>query len=294
MKCACVVIQKYMRRFIVHQKYQKLCKATVIIQRYFRGWTVRRKYELIRHQAIARPYSSQSYISMNSLGYCSLATSVSSYGIHPLVDMSSSEASFGTLGALSLSGDIFNSYTSPQHHQRLLETEESGIETDTESINGDSGASKPRKLRRRGQLQKLLQNRRRFHHTASDESLVDTHDMATSSVEAREGVSCQNQPDLKPKPQGNHANVCSISEAKTKLHFSDEKTRKDIALPCEDYQKTRVVTLRSLQEVSGTLKTCSPLENLQVVLLKQSLSVFFKNGVLSYRRMPMVSMKKFL
>lgn len=293
MKCACVLIQKHVRRFIVHQKYQRLHKAAVIIQKYSRGWTARRKFEIIRQQAIARPYSSQSYMSMNSLGYCSLTTSVSSYGIHPSsVDMSSSEASFGTLGALSLSGDIFSSYISPQHHQRLLETEESGIETDTESINGDSCASKPRKLRRRAQLQKLLQSRGRVHHAASVESLVDTPDMTANSVEGREGPSCQNEAEfVRTGVQGSDVNVCNISKTQSRRHSSDERTRKDKPLPCETQQKMRVATLRSLQEVSDIIKSCSPSENLQLVLLKQSLSVFFKSGVLSYRRMPVVSME---
>uniref|UniRef100_A0A0P4VVB1 Myosin motor domain-containing protein n=1 Tax=Scylla olivacea TaxID=85551 RepID=A0A0P4VVB1_SCYOL len=292
MKRSCVLIQKHIRRFIVHQKYQRLRKATVLIQKYFRGSIARRKFDIVRQQAIARPYSSQSYMSMNSLGYCSLSTSVSSYGIHhSLVDMSCLEASFGTLGALSLNGDLFNSYISPQHHQRLLETEESGIETDTESINGDSGISKPRKLRRRAQLQKLLQSRSRVRHTGSDESLVDAPDVALPSVEARD-ASCQNQADFKENiVQGNSVNVCNISRTESKKHSSDERTKKDRPVPCEDRQKMRVATLRSLHEVSDILKTTTPFEDLQLVLLKQSISVFFKSGVLSYRRMPVISIK---
>lgn len=276
----------------MQQKYERLYKATVTIQKYFRGSVARRKFEVIRQQATARPYSSQSYMSMNSLGYCSLSTSVSSYGIHhSLVDMSCSEASFGTLGALSLSGDLFNSYISPQHHQRLIETEESGIETDTESINGDSRVRKPRKLRRRAQLQKLLQNRSRVRHTGSDESLVDTPDVPLSSVEARDDASCQNQADLKENMQESSVNVCNISKIQSKRHSSDERTKKDRPVPCEDRQKMRVATLRSVHEVSEILKTASPSEDLQLVLLKQSISVFFKSGVLSYRRMPVISIK---
>ncbi|XP_045111406.1 unconventional myosin-XIX-like [Portunus trituberculatus] len=292
MKQSCVLIQKNIRRFIVHQKYQRLHKATVIIQKYFRGSTARRRFEMIRQQAVARPYSSQSYMSMNSLGYCSLSTSISSYGIHhSLVDMNCLEASFGTLGALSINGDLFNSYISPQHHQRLLETEESGIETDTESINGDGGVNKPRKLRRRAQLQKLLQNRSRVRHVGSEESLVDTPDVALPSVEAADNASCQNQADFKENIQGNSVNVCSISRTLGTRYSSDERTKKDRPVPCEDRQKMRVATLRSVHEVSDILKTTSPSEDLQLVLLKQSISVFFKSGVLSYRRMPLISIK---
>ena len=275
----------------MHKKYQRLHKATVIIQKYFRGSAARRRFEIVRQQAVVRPYSSQSYMSTNSLGYCSLSTSVSSYGIHhSLVDMSNLEASFGTLGALSLNGDLFNSYVSPQHHQRLLETEESGIETDTESINGDSGISKPRRLRRRAQLQKLLQSRSRVHHTGSDdESLIDTRDVPLPTVEATDSASCQNQANVKENAQGNSVNVSNISRTLSTRHSSDERTKKDRPMPCEDQQKMRVATLRSLHEISDILKSTSSSEDLQLVLLKQSISVFFKSGVLSYRRMPLVS-----
>ncbi|KAG0728912.1 Myosin-17 [Chionoecetes opilio] len=288
MKRASVVIQKHVRKFIVHQKYQRLRKATVIIQKYLRGWTARRKFETIRQQATARPYSSQSLISMNSLGYYSLTASTSSYSIHPsLVDASSSEASLGTIGALTLSGDIVNSYISPQHHQRLLETEESGIETDTESINGEDGVSRPRKLRRRAQLQELLQNRGRVHHVASEESLVDMPDMVTDSVEASPGAPYQNEPCLEhTKVQGSNVNMCNNPKPQGKRHSPDGRTRQDKPSSCVGRQKMRVATLRNLQDISSVLQTCSPSEDLQLVLVEQSLSMFFKSGVLSYRRMP--------
>lgn len=278
----------------MYQKYQRLCKATIIIQSYFRGWAARRNFETLRQQGEVRPYSSQSCMSMNSLGYSSLTTSVSSYSFHPsLLDVSPSEIRFGHLGAMSLSVDILNSYVSPQHQQRLLETEESGIETDTESINGDSGARRPRKLRRRAQLQSLMQTRARVQHTASDESLVDSPDKAPTSygAEARENVIGSIKTDSNHfKGHGDSVKVCQISKT-SKRHFTDDITRKGKPLPSEAQQKMRVASLKSIQEITGVLKTCSPSEDLQIVLLKQSLSLFFKSGVLSYRRMPVVSRK---
>lgn len=298
MKCACVVIQKYARRFIKYQKYQRLCTATTLIQSHFRGWTARKNFEIIRQQAGVRPYSSQSCISINSLGYSSLTTSVSSYSFHPsLLDVSPSEIRFGNLvGAMSLSRDILNSYVSPQHQQRLLETEESGIETDTESINGDSGASRPRKLRKRAQLQNLLQTRRRAYHTASEESLVDSPNVATniSSVEIRENVISPIKTDsVELKRHGECVKECNISNSsKCERHCSYYITRKGKPLSSNAQQKIRIATLKSLQEITGVLKECSPSEDLQLVLQKQSLSLFFRSGVLSYRRMPLVSRKE--
>lgn len=282
-KCSCVVIQKHVRGFLKYQKYQRLYKATVIIQSYFRGWTARRNFEILRQQGGVRPYSSQSCMSMNSLGYSSLTTSVSSYSFHPsLLDVSPSEIRFGHLGAMSLSVDILNSYVSPQHQQRLLETEESGIETDTESINGDSGErSRPRKRRRRAHLQNLMQARARVHHMASDESVVDSRDKAPTSSGA-------DSDHL--KRHGDSVKVCqTLNTGTSKRHCTDDVTRKGKPLPSDAQQKMRVATLKSIQEITGVLKTCTPSEDLQIVLLKQSLSLFFKSGVLSYRRMPVVS-----
>lgn len=224
-------------------------------------------------------------MSMNSFGYSSLTTSVSSYTFHPfLLDLSPTDLRFSHLGAMSLSGDILNSYVSPQHQQRLLETEESGIETDTESINGDPGSSRSRKLRKRAQLQNLLQARARVNHTASDESIVDSPGIAKTTTGAEAG---KNVPPFKTdsdhlKGHGESVKVCNIPKGST-------CKRNEKALPSGVQQKMRVATLKSIQEVTGVLKSCSPSEDLQIVLLKQSLSLFFKSGVLSYRRMPVVS-----
>lgn len=269
-----------------------------MIQSYFRGWTARKSCEILQQQAGTRPYSSQSFMSMSSLGYSSLTTSVSSYSCHPsLPDASPSEIRFGHPGVMSLSGDILNFYASPQHQQRLLETEESGIETDTESINGDSGTSRPRKFRRRARLQNHLHTRPIVQHAASDESLECSRDIATatSGAEAKKNVisSLKTNSD-KQKGNGESKRVCNMSEVSPcKGLYTDHIKRKGKPLPLDAQQKMRIATVKSLHEITGIVKSCSPSEDLQLVLLKQSLSLFFKGGVLSYRRMPLVSRKSF-
>lgn len=302
LKYACVVIQKNVRRFISLKKYIRFCRATLTIQSYFRGWTARRKYEAMMQQIAMRPYSRQSLVSMSSLGYYSLTASASIYSLNPsLHDVSPCDATLGNMGTAGFSGEALKAYLSPEHHQRLLETEESGIETDTESINEDADQvriRRSRKLRRRTQLQELLRGRNpaKIPRIPSDESVVDVPDKPFSQNLRLENSSCK--PDSISKHSTSCEGSCKHNSTVKKVfpckfsknfkNSSDEKTGKEKSESYRSSQKIRVATMRNLQEVSGILQGYSPSENLQMVLPKQNLSLFFKDGVLSYRRMPVV------
>nr|XP_045620759.1 unconventional myosin-XIX-like [Procambarus clarkii] len=305
LKYSCLLIQKNLRRFIIHQKYLRLRNATLTIQRYFRGWAARRKYEAIMHQAAMRPYSRQSVMSANSLDYYSLTTSISIHSLNPsLLDVSPCDGASGDIATFALSGEALKAYLSPEHHQRLLETEESGIETDTESINGEAnrvGHRRSRKLRRRSQLNGLMEQRRnaKMQHTASDESLVDISSKSIGASPKLENSRCELDSGPKistclrtsetPKNTPRKGILCTSS--KNINNSSNPRVKIAKSPPLTDIQKMRVATMRSLPEFSGILRDYCPSESLQMVLPKQNLSLFFKDGVLSYRRMPMVGIK---
>lgn len=305
LKWACVFMQKNVRRYVTQKEFLKTCKAAITIQKYARGWSARRKYEAAMHQTIVRPYSRQSIVSMNSLGYYSLTTSTSVYSLNPsLLDVSPGDPAFGDLGAVALSGEALKAYLSPEHHQRLLETEESGIETDTESINGDVsrlGTRRSKRLRRRSQLQELLRGRARAKIPCieSEESMDDEPDQLPAQTTKVEDFSCKsermadhnttrsNVTKLDHKPR----NLFIPQSPKNVRHSSDDKAGRRNSGCVNIVQKMRVATMRDVHEVSEILKDYSPSESLQMVLPKQNLSLFFKNGVLSYRRMPTVCMQ---
>ncbi|XP_042231744.1 unconventional myosin-XIX-like isoform X2 [Homarus americanus] len=304
LKYACVYIQKNMRRYVTHKKYMRLCKATITIQKYCRGWSARRKYEAMLQQAAMRPYSRQSVVSMNSLGYYSLTTSTSIYSLNPsLHDVSPCDIAFGDMAAVGLSGEALKAYFSPEHHRRLLETEESGIETDTESINGDTdqeAGRRSRKLRRRAQLRDLRARiQAKINRVASEESLVDVPNKSLSQKLKLEDSNCEVDGEAKPslglgkseKPKKREENLFPTTFFKNTKNSSDERERKQKPKTDNISQRMRVATMRTIQEVSGILKDYSPSESLQMVLPKQNLSLFFKDGVLSYRRMPLVAIK---
>lgn len=302
-KKSCIVIQKHVRGFLTLRKYLQKVKAAITFQKYCRGWIARRRYETLVQQNLTRPFSRQSMVSMNSLGYYSLTTSVSGYSINPsLHDVSPCDAAYGE-GAVGLGGDALRAYLSPEHRKRLLETEESGIETDTESINGDvtnAETKRPRKLRRRAQLQQLLGERRKskIPRAASDESLDD---ISGSHVSPSSGVECSgSHPDgigdganrLKsPEKDDLSTQTPSSPLANNIKNFEEDIVAAKEPPSQESTQRLRVATMRNFEDVNGLLKDYSPTENLQMVLPKQNLSLFFKDGVLSYRRMPMVKIK---
>lgn len=285
LRSAAVQIQKNMKRYLTRMHYKTLCKAALTIGRYFRGWKARRKYEAMLQQMVMRPSSRHSVVSMNSFGYYSLTASTSVYSLNPsLADMSPCSGTNSDVG-FSLSGESLRAYLSPEHHRRLQETEESGIETDTESINGETGqeSRRVRKLRRRAQLQKLLEERAKtsVHRVASEESLTE--------------VTCkpERQDCIKDSYSNLNAGVMKSLHADRKVenvNSLDEKVKimKVPLQPQDSYQRMRVTTMRSIQEVTNILKDYCPSENLQMVLPKQNLSLYFKDGVLSYRRMPVV------
>ncbi|KAK4312653.1 hypothetical protein Pmani_015937 [Petrolisthes manimaculis] len=179
-----------------------------------------------------------------------------------------------------LSGESLRAYLSPEHHKRLQETEESGIETDTESINGETNedSRRVRKLRRRAQLQKLLEERAKatVHRVASEESLPEVTHKPDSYSELDAGV-------MKSVKYGKKLEIANSDE--------EVKITKVPVQPQDSYQRMRITTMRNLQEVTSILKGYCPSENLQMVLPKQNLSLYFKDGVLSYRRMPVVGIK---
>ncbi|XP_053646325.2 unconventional myosin-XIX isoform X2 [Cherax quadricarinatus] len=305
-KYSCLLIQRNVRRVITRKKYLRLYKATLTIQRYFRGWATRRKYEAAMQPMVMRPVSRQSVMSMNSLDYYSLTTSVSIHSLNPsLLDTSPCEGVIGDTGAFSLTGEALKAYLSPEHHQRLLETEESGIETDTESINGDAshvGYRRSRKLRRRSQLNELMEERSKakMHHTASDESLADIMSKPVSSSPKLKNSNCKSHnvakmtitsPKDSEKPTNAAKKAFSGTLSKNIKHLSDEKVKEAKPLLQTSVQRMRVATMRTFQEISGILKDYSPPESLQMVLSKQNTSLFFRDGVLSYRRMPVIAIK---
>ncbi|XP_042868813.1 unconventional myosin-XIX-like [Penaeus japonicus] len=303
LKKSCIVIQKHVRGFLTLRKYLQKLKATITLQKYCRGWTARRRYEALVQQNLTRPFSRQSVVSMHSLGYYSLTTSVSGYSINPsLHDVSPCDAAFGE-GAVGLGGEALRAYLSPEHRKRLLETEESGIETDTESINGDvanAETKRPRKLRRRAQLQQLLGERRKskIPRTASDESLDDvsgSHVSPSSGVECSgshpNGIINSNNQSKSPEKDDLSTHTPSSPLASNIKNYEEEEMTAEDPQSQESTQRLRVATMRSFEDVNGLLKDYSPCENLQMVLPKQNLSLFFKDGVLSYRRMPMVKIK---
>ncbi|XP_068245997.1 unconventional myosin-XIX-like [Palaemon carinicauda] len=299
---SCVVIQKNTRKIIAAKRYKSIYHAVVIVQKYCRGWIARKKYRALLQQNTSRPYSRQSVVSMNSLGYFSLTTSNSIHSLNPsLHDVSPMGASFCDFGSIGYN-EALRGYISPEHQQRLLETEESGIETDTESINGDDDKTEKRKSsksRRKAKLRRLLEAKGNssFVQTASEESPDDSIGNHVSQSSGVESSGCQ--PDsLSRMKYGGKNNVGNLSRASYTSNVlcgnpdPDEKV-KTAADPIDKSfaPKVRVATMHNLRDLSTLLKDYSPNENLQMVLPKQNLSLFFKDGVLSYRRMPVVGIK---
>ncbi|KAK7065833.1 Unconventional myosin-Va, partial [Halocaridina rubra] len=297
-KNACLLIQRNIRKMIAKKRYIDLCQAAVTIQKYYRGWIARRKYETLLRQNVARPFSSQSVMSMNSLGYYSLTTSASGYSLTPSLHDMSPSGNFFDMAAFALSSDALKSYLSPEHHKRMLETEESGIETDTESINGDANHPRKRKSRkqRRKHLQQLLKSRvyAGLLRTGSDDSLDEHSSNLVSMSSGIESSSCHLDTALDLKNRLQEESYLISTKTSKNVLFPKIEIKSEDELPsnkfdlneCGAVPKLRVTTMRSLDEWSGLLKDYSPLENLQMVLPKQNLSLFFKDGVLSYRRMP--------
>ncbi|XP_064110470.1 unconventional myosin-XIX-like [Macrobrachium nipponense] len=299
LKSSCVVIQKNTRKMIAAKRYKRICCAAIIIQKYFRGWKARKRYRMLVQQNTVRPYSRQSVVSMNSLGYFSLTASNSVYSLNPsLHDVSPMGASFCDLGPVGYN-EALRGYLSPEHQQRLLETEESGIETDTESINGDDNKTvkrKSNKLRRKAKLRRLLEAKGNssFAQTASDDSLDDSVGNHISQSSGVESSGCQPDSLSRVKHGGiERLDILSRASNATNVPFSnrDPDDRVGSAVDNGLVPKVRVATMHNVHDVSTLLKDYTPNENLHMVLPKQNLSLFFKDGVLSYRRMPVVGIK---
>ncbi|XP_076061703.1 unconventional myosin-XIX-like isoform X2 [Oratosquilla oratoria] len=256
MKSASLIIQKNTRKWLAQKKFRATKHAILTIQKYIKGMNARKRYESLKQKNL-RPSSRYSTFSAYSSGHYSMSTSVSDFSLGATSVTSPSDLhSFDMALMYGING--------PASRQSFLETEESGIETDTESINEDTGEPKPKVLKKRAQLMKILQQSQwrntRVEEVASEESDVDSSDRGDREVTSDD----QSSPE------------------RTMLE------RKYSAM--NEGQKLKVTTVCGLKDASGVLKKCSP-ENLQLNVADRNVSLFFKDGVLSYRRIPMVAIK---
>ncbi|CAL4159116.1 unnamed protein product, partial [Meganyctiphanes norvegica] len=297
---ACVIIQKNTRSFIIRKKFLRIRKGVIVIQKFARGMAARYKYEnLLKNSSCSRPLSSYSLTSFNSLGYGSMSMSTSMYSLDAGTPISSN----------MLPLDSFNLILSPSNQPRL-ETEESGIETDTESLNGKEKSSTSKKkskvLRRRAQFHELMRSGgtrgRQLAATSwqSEGSSDDAVDHTTSS--GVESNTPHRQDNIhKGLLRDQKRTVCSsFSKENSKLGVTQVKitpaSKKEsyaaspaafVSIDC----KVRVATMHNMGDVKKVLKGSSTFENLHMVLPHQNLSLFFKDGILSYRCMPTVKIK---
>ena len=284
---ACVVIQKNVRCWLCQIHFKRIVKSVVILQKYTRGWIARKTYEILLDES--RLKSMTSMTSLTSLGYFSLTASSSSHGINAnRFDRSPSDTHHSNSEMFGMNEEMLRYYLNPENRSRLTEMEESGIETDTESLSGEAskmGFERRSKVkRRRAKLHRLLRNR--FGRDLDDTDENSAEDLS------------ENSPEFIEKLDENFQSHNSVDGAFTlKRKNSSEGGSSEISNVSGSLQNEtdsmRVATLLEISEITSVLTETSPNENLQMVLPSHNLSLFFKSGVLSYRRMPTVSVYRY-
>ena len=281
---AVIIMQSCMRAWLQYRKYERMKKAAITIQKYVKGWICRKKVQKLLNPSNLRASSRTSY-SSSSVGYYSVTTTLSS-----LTDISISDAETLSINEV----DPFRFSLPPDTEEKrrlLLETEESGLESDTESLSGAGHKS--------GRNSKL-QNRRRL------ESFSETVAKATAVSISDEDEAMPNTKVKKPRriPITSYRSKLFPSKLISKsLQFQlQQKIQQNNDLQhinAEDEQlhNLRLKTLQHFQNISSpssilnskTFSTHQKYKVQQLYMPSCHLPIFFRDGILSYRQLPSVS-----
>lgn len=313
---ATLAIQANTRMYLARKSFRETVHSTVIIQKYIRRFLAIKEV-FKRRNAAAICYRSPEDISMTSsitsFGY--QTGSASLYSIDSVANALSPASGGATLPEMLANFALPRTACSRTQHnmyngRSIFETEESGIETDTESMSGAREATdnddQARVRRRRAKLQ-LIQQR------ASEEAVLssDTQDdRFTESFRQRSKESNADNihvPTLLKRersvtPNANNANNLSSERVdfsnragKPTLPNSNilpstitvrRKKRKSATFTCDDSNIVKINNSHQMKSVLGMFATKPEIE---FMYSSNRRDFFFKEGIVSYRRIPTVS-----
>lgn len=253
-----ILIQSSVRCFLQKRRYQKTLDSVKIIQRHWRG-CLSRRYALLlksmRHQTCsARSPSRLSFVSSSGL---------ESMPFVSFTDYSTSDAESGPPEEPFRAGPC------------LLEAEESGIETDTESLSGEGHkAGRACRFRTRHDHSNLRIKTRLLHD--------DLSEMLESQRSESRALHASRNPRLSVPP----------GAFRCKNKFSPKVSESAIGFgEIPDKREAKRCALIDSTKFSQMIKTKTPTKSFQIRLPSLDVPLFYKDGVLSYRHLAQSKVK---
>ncbi|KAF2354635.1 Myosin head motor domain [Trinorchestia longiramus] len=325
---AAVQLQSSVRMWRARTRYRETRKKVLLLQSLARRFLALRRVRAMRASRVCKSNSDQSLASsLTSFGY--QTASISSYSLEsPGTCLPSSLPNrSGTVSPSSAFDPILMSDISTRSHLRspeapatagvyvsqtafiarqcgrrsILETEESGIETDTESLSGQ------KELADNDEQSRIRKKRAQLHLFAAPGSAVQE----ISQVDSRNPCMASQGSALDATP-ANVDGTPSISDAesrhgvsrlkfdsKRKSHFEIEtddpasnvtiRRKKRKSAPSSNNEN--VVRITNAQQMKSALLMFSSKPQMQFVLARGKREFFFKDGIVSCRRMPTVAVR---
>lgn len=327
-RTAAVMLQAYARKWSQKRRFDALKKAALTIQKNVKMWQAQKSFRTMVHAVLILQYyarkfiakrkqensvSASAIVSLPKASPDSMSSSLTSFGyqtasasLHSINSMTQATSpAFNNIASLS---DTLANWSLPRYSyrqnvhpstRRLLETEESGIETDTESLSGDREHAdfedQARVRKRRAKLQLLLPS---ISFNAEEALLSsDTQDERNAKQNAEHYI--KNSPERwnndpnSPRLSLDQLDAslrrcgyryCSMDSVPTNITVRRKK-RKSSSYSVDN---PNMVRINSSHQMKSVLEMFATKPEIEFMYSSNRGDFFFREGIVSRRRIPTV------